>query len=231
MSLKNIKIALITSQLFLIGSAYGSITMSIEFGELTTSNSVTIPGGTLWALISANSSGNLPGGLLINGALSLDHDKQSIIDDFSGRTIATGESIGGGVVFAVGSSSNSVPGDIGSTVEFDISDFSGLGLAAGDQFGLYWFPGRTINSNLIPVDGDFEIGGFHRTTANVASGGNQGMNIPTDGIAVTFAYFDNNITNGASGIDQVNFQAIMIPEPSSLLMLSASVFFALFRRR
>jgi hypothetical protein len=200
----------------------------LELGELTTSASVAIPGGTLWALISEDSSGNLPGGLLTDDSLYNNNNLATIASDFGGATISTGSAIGGGYVVATGSSEISPAGDISQTIS--VFDFAAAGLSSGDKLAIYWFPGRTTASNTIPTT-NFEIGGFHRTVANTPSGGTAGMVIPGDGATETLAYFDNNITSGASGIDQKNFEAIAVPEPSTLFFLSTGTLLLLRRRR
>jgi hypothetical protein len=129
---------------------------------------------------------------------------------------------------ATGSSEISPAGDISQTIS--VFDFAAAGLSSGDKLAIYWFPGRTTASNTIPTT-NFEIGGFHRTVANTPSGGTAGMVIPGDGATDTLAYFDNNITSGASGIDQKNFEAIAVPEPSTLFFLSTGTLLLLRRRR
>jgi hypothetical protein len=202
--------------------------MLVQLGELTTSQSVSLPGDTLWALISEDSSGNLAGGLLTDDSLYMNNNTQAIMDDFAGSTIAAGNQIGGGTVVATGSATGSIPDTINTTVIFNIIDFPGL--SSGDKLGIYWFPGRTIASNTLPSD-SFEIGGFQRSDANSASGGEAGLVVPPDGYNLIVAYFDNATTSGGSGIDQKNFEAIAVPEPSTLFLLGTSILFYLLRRR
>jgi len=201
----------------------------LELGRLTSSESVTLPGGTLWALISEDSSGNLPGGLFADSSFFSSHDTQTILNDFGGATIAQGSQIAGGFVVATGSTLSSPAGDIGSSIDFTISDFSGL--AVGDKLAVYWFPGQTESNITLPTN-NFEIGGFQRTTVNTGSGGNSALIVPSDSeFSVTMAYFDNAITSGNSGIEQTSFQAIAVPEPSTLALLGMSFLILATRRQ
>lgn len=212
------------------GIANAAVTINLELGRLTNSESVTLPGGTLWALISEDSStGNLPGGLLADSSLYANNNISTITSDFSGATIAEGNSIGGGVIVATGGISNLTPGDISLSFDFEISQFPSV--ATGDKLGVYWFPGRTEASNTLPTS-SFDIGGFHRTDANSGSGGNYGLIVPPDEVpAVTMAFFDNDITSSSSGIALTEFEAIAVPEPSTLIFVGMSILLLLRRRR
>ncbi len=225
--MKSLGLKILSSTLLLCGSAHATVSMALGFGTLTTSDSVAIPSGTLWAIITQNSEGNLPGGLQFDSALSVNADSQAIQNDFAGATIAPQELIGGGIVVATGSSVSDPLGDIDSFIQIDYADFAGLGLNEGDQFGVYWFPGRTTESNVLPVDSVFEIGGFHQTQASTVSGGNAGMQMPTDATNVTIAYYDEDDPTIDSGL----FQSVAIPEPSTLLLVSSGALLALRRRR
>jgi hypothetical protein len=224
--------SLLYSLLF-CGYTQASVSMTLEFGQLTTSQSLVLPAGTLWALISENTANELPGGMLINqvlsvAALSVDTNRQAILTDFAGATIAPGRVIGGGVVLATGTSSISPPGDISAFVQFNTIDYAALGLNEGDKLGIYWFPGHTLESNTLPTDSFFEIGGFHRTSASSLSGGNAGMIVPSVGNSVTIAYFDDS---DDISINPVFFKAVSVPEPSAILLVSVGAMIALRRRR
>lgn len=228
--MNTLKAVLGLSTLLLSSALQATVTINLELGELTNSSSVALPGGTLWALISEDSSGNLPGGLLTDDSLYNNSNSSTILSHFGGATISAGATIGGGYVVAIGSSAASPAGDIAaSIVSFD---FVAAGLSTGDKLGVYWFPGRTTASNTLPAT-NFEIGGFHRTAANIDSGGNSGLIMPTDGApSATMAFFDNNITAGTSGIAPTEFQAItVVPEPSTILLIGAVLFVMIRRRR
>ena len=210
---------------------YADTTIRFEFGKLTNSQSDNIQPNTLWAIITQNTAGDLPGGLATDGAFSVTANIASISSDFAGQTIDVGQQIGGGDVLAVGGSFSSPLGELGSTETLTNDDYTDLGLNAGDKFGLYWFPGRTPTSNTIPINTNFEIGGFQRNDASIDSGGETGMIIPTNGIElIDITYFDSSITGGDTSFDD-SFQAIVIPEPSVLVLMPISVFLLLLRRR
>lgn len=213
--------------LTLTSSVHATVTINLELGELTDSAGVAIPGGTLWALISEDSFGNLPGGLLTDSSLYSNNNLSALASDFGGVTISAGSTVGGGYVVATGSSLASPAGEISASIQ-DF-DFIAAGLSEGDVLGVYWFPGLTTASNTLPST-NFEIGGFHATAANTASGGTAGLVIPGDGNTVTMAFFDTNIASG-SGIAPTEFQAITVPEPSTLLILGTSLLLLIRRRR
>lgn len=217
---------------FICATAGATVTINLKLGELTSGDSVTLPSGTLWALISENSSGDLPGGLLTDGSLYSNNNAGTIINAFGGQTISAGSLIDGGYVVATGSTTPPSYSAGEGFIDAAISnfDFAAAGLSEGDKLGVYWFPGRSTASNTLPTD-SFEIGGFHRTNTNVNSGGNAGLVIPPDGQTVTPAYYDNNLTGNQSGIAATEFQAIAVPEASTLLLLGTSLLFLARRRR
>lgn len=206
---------------------FASVALNLDIGRMTDSNSVTLPGGTLWALISEDSSGNLPGALLADGSLYENNNTQTIVNDFAGATIAVGNTIGGGTIVGTGGISTSFAGSVVSTVNFDETNY---GLTSGDKLGIYWFPGLTTTSNTIPSNSDFEIGGFQRTSENTPSGGTGGLVVPGAGNTVNAYFLDSEIETN-SGINQTSFEAVAVPEVSTLLFLSISLVLQTLRRR
>jgi hypothetical protein len=213
----------------LLGGANASITMNLGLGELTDSAAADLPNDTLWALISENTSGDLPGGFGADSSIYSNTNPSTIENDFAGQTISVGAFIGGGEVVAIGSTSGSPTAIIASSPNFNLGDFTNLN--AGDKLGVYWFPGRTTISNTIPSSGTFEVGGFHRTLSNANSGGNAGLVVPSDGANVSTFYYDNTLTGDASGISSTEFQAVAVPEPSTLFLLGLSALHFIRRRR
>jgi len=222
---------LVLLPLFFCGAVRGTVTIDFQFGELSTSDAVTLPAGTLWAIISENEAGDLPGGLALDGSFSGAVDPQAVLSDFAGATIAPQSQVGGGAVVFTGEVPSSQPGFALGFSNLDFADFSELGLNSGDQLGLYWFPGFTETTNVLPTDSEFEIGGFHRSDASTASGGDTGLVMPPDGQTVTIAFFDSETTGGDTSIDPAVFQAVTVPEPSSSFMAMAVTLFVFVRRR
>lgn len=227
------KTQILLLSLFIGGPAVASVTISLGIGRLTSSNSVTLPGDTLWALVSQDSAGNLPGGLGADSSFFASSNTQNIMNDFAGQTITTGANIGGGRVIATGPTTASTfalgEGYIDGLINFDLNDF---GLSVGDKLAIYWFPGRTEASNTLPSD-TFEIGGFQRTTVNTSSGGEAALIVPPDLTQNVNVFYLDDQTTGASdsGIDQTSFQAIAVPEPSTLMFLCTSLLFLARHRR
>lgn len=218
-------LSLAVTSCLLAVTTHAAVSINVAIGRLRSSEAATLPSGTLWALISENNSGNLPGGLLVDDSLYNNHDTQSIVNDFAGNTIAIGEIIGGGTVIGVGSTTSDSL--IDSIVDFTASDY---GLSQGDKLGVYWFPGRTISTNTLPVN-SFEIGGFHRTTVSPESFGNAGLVIPADEASlVTASYYDSTSVSG-TGIAPTEFQAIAVPEPSAMLLICASLIYLIRRKK
>jgi hypothetical protein len=216
----------------LFGIASATVTINLGIGKLTDGVAVTLPENTLWALISEDSSGNLPGGLGVDSSLFSSSNATTLISHFGGASITPGANIGGGVVLATGSTTTAASlfteGFIDAAVNFDIS---ASGLSVGDKLGVYWFPGRTVASNTLPAS-SFDIGGFHRTVPNVSSGGIIGLVVPSDNTVDSAAYIDNVTTEGASGIAATEFQAItVVPEPSTIFILATSFLLSISRRR
>ena len=215
---------LIIGFLFFTSGASASVTIQLQLAKLTDSQAADLPTGTLWALISEDTSaGDLPGGLLENSSLYSNNTASTIINDFGGKTIDVGQSIGGGEILATGGIKSS--SDVNNTITYTIP----VGVLTGDKLGVYWFPGRTTVSNVLPIS-DFEIGGFQRTAANTAASADAGLVVDSGATYIT-SYFDTTIFP-SGGIPSTEFQAInVVPEPSALLFLGTGILFLLRRRR
>lgn len=84
-------------------------------------------------------------------------------------------------------------------------------LQAGGLIGFYWFPGILAETAVLPASG-FAIGGIQETAKDVASGGNAGMTVPANGGgSYSIAYYDTEITEGASLLPVSRFTAVKIP--------------------
>ena len=83
-------------------------------------------------------------------------------------------------------------------------------LQSGGLIGLYWFPGITSDSAVLPLSG-FEIGGFQQTVPD-PDFGNAGMIVPSNnGQSLTIAYFDSETTGSPDYLPPGRFTAISIP--------------------
>lgn len=208
------------------GVVHADVTYSVDFGQLTNSESTPLPAGALWALIGQDSLGSLPGGLSANDGLSSDPNLSLISAEFAGSIIETGEIIGGGRVLATGP----IDGDGFVSDTASSIDFEGLGLNVNDRFGFYWFPDLTEISNVLPQDSPFEIGGFQQDSVSEDSGGNIGMQVPASG-NYALAYYDSSVTGGATPYDPILFRSVVIPETSSVLLAFAGCLLMMRRRR
>lgn len=229
--MKNSTLVFICYILILCGPLNASVSINLELGKLTTSDSSILPAGTLWALISQNDSGFLPGALAENGSFSQNANLQAIQADFAGAQIAPNQQIGGGTVVKTGSTITANFNGNGAFIMSDeLIDFISLGLSQGEKLAVYWFPGLTTTSNTVPLNSNFEIGGFHQTAVSIESGGSSGMVVPSEqNTQETMAYFDS-ATEPNTSFDPALFKAVAVPEPSTtLFLLSAALLF--LRRR
>lgn len=220
------RFALTAATLMACGLGHANVSLTIDYGVLTNTQSATLPSETLWAIIGQDSQGNLPGGLAPNSGLSSNPNLAIASADFAGAVIAPGNTVGGGRVVATGGSLDSgIVGGFATNI-----DFAALGLNANDRIGFYWFPNLTLSSFTVPSSGPFEVGAFQQDEPSVASGGNVGMRVPAAG-DYALAYYDSVTMGGATPYSPSLFQAVMIPEPSTSFLLIASALLLSRRRR
>ena len=212
-----------------------TVSINGQVGGLRDSSGVLISStATLWALVAdTNGDQKLPGGLNTNDSLTV-VDSASAYAAFKGLTIGSALTIGGDQVLFTGefnspTSTNGVaafkPG-LSPNPPFNPAD---NGLATGDIYGIYWFPGFDLTNNVLPTT-PFQIGGINEITKYVGSGSNFiGMKMPSDGANVTTGVLDANIYP-AGALPTSRFTAIdAIPEPSGGLLSLLGL--ALLRRR
>jgi hypothetical protein len=224
----NMKLLVGLSALLIASNANATVTLNFQFGQLTDSSATTLQDTALWAIIyDDNGDGTLPGGLDGNSSLT-EADRTAANAAFLGVNIQKDTVVDGDKILFTGEIEGSLgDGIVGDQRNFDLNS---LGLATGVRWGFYWFPGLTTASTNLPSSDPFEIGAIQEDNANTGSGGNAGMTIPSDGANVVVAYFDNTTSGNASGLDEDRFQAILVPEPSALL-LGVLGGLALLRRR
>jgi hypothetical protein len=183
----------------------GSVFLDVGFIVRDDSGAIATP-GTMWALVVANPSSSLPGELTKNSSLTLGN-KAAARADFAGKEIATGSKIGTAMIVATGQVDNN--NSILATINWTDQDY--MAIQAGGLIGLYWFPGITGSTTVLP-ENNFQIGGLQETIVDVGSGGDAGMIVPTNsGQNFTIAYFDNVVTAGESRLPPSRFTAIDIP--------------------
>jgi hypothetical protein len=209
----------------LLATAGATVTWDISIGALRSSSGTQVPAGSLWAMIYQDGAGNLPGGLDSNSSLTT-ADTASIGSAFAGMTISQGLTIGGSTIILTGSVDSAGSANYG-IVAATFPPFAGV--TAGGLWGLYWFPGLTPASNVVPVS-DFEVGGFTQADATVEPYGNTGTIIPSDGASATTYFFDSETTTNPGDLPVARFTAVAVPEPATLT-LSVLGLAALLRRR
>ena len=219
-------------------SASAATSLSFYFGALRDSSGSLLPDNTLVVLIanSNSSQGDLPGGLTANEAAS-GLDPAISLEHFAGKSLDVGNTVNADKIFYIGSINGvaSLGSDFAGTFGDSLVTipYTG-GLAVGQYFGLYWFPGLTMENNIVPSD-SFEVGGFLNPDANY---GDIGMFLPGDGLWNVVQVDDSTAAfeGGSSSISSPAFTAIStgsstIPEPSSAIMLLAAGSVAICGRR
>lgn len=151
--------------------ALGNVSYEIAIGAMRDSSGTPLPDGTLVILIANTDGGTgLPGGLDGANLSQSGIDPAVAFGQFAGRTVEVGDTINGDAVFFVGqvnAAANSLPAGILYLPNLVFANYQN-GLAQGQAFGVYWFPGVNSAANPLPTD-DFQIGGFHNPAPNTAA--------------------------------------------------------------
>jgi hypothetical protein len=208
--------------ILLAGSA-SAVTINLYTGQFRDSSGVPVPDGTLFALVANSDSGTtLPGGMGLNSTLT---NSQANSVFTTGQTIASSSSIGGDTVFFIGAvngaTNDTIPGLINTVVNFNLT-----AATSGLAYGLYFFPGATLNGGGAIVVGG-QVGGL---SSSLAEAGQDAMIIPGSNAAnVNQGALDeaNAGTLGASRFTAVN----LIPEPSAAILGAIGALGLLRRRR
>jgi len=147
--------------------SYGGVSYELFFGVLRDASGNPLPNGTVIALVADTNEDGLPGNLdgsdiTVNGL-----DASAAFADFQGVELSVGQPTNGGdQIFYVGQ----IDGGLGAGTFYDPAGLSypGVyppGLATGQNFGIYWFPGITTPGSTLGT-GTFEIGGFFNPDPN-----------------------------------------------------------------
>ncbi len=190
------------------GFAWADVTITLEIGRLRdASGGVLSAGGGMWAVLAAAPGDALPGGLVGGASLSAS-DVAAPRADFGGATVEPGSMIGNAVVMNTGQVG--ADGVVSEVIVWTNADYQ-QHLQPGGPVGLYWFPGITGTSMVLPESG-FVIGGMRETEIDSASGGDVGMTIPANsGQNLTMAYFDQQATGDSGSLPVERFTAIEVP--------------------
>lgn len=195
-----------------LSQVHAASSIQLEVGAFKNSNGISVTTGTWVLILDSNDDNQLPGDLAAgpanNGSLNLSNIT-AINEDFTGKTLGLNNAIGNDTIVAIGEI-----GDIDLGADYVAATVTFNDGQEGLAYGIYWFPGKSPGNTLT---GDYEIGGYFQSdTTEFAA---YGMFAPPPLTAQEPAAFD------VSG-----FNAIIIPEPSALVLtLLGSA--ALLRRR
>lgn len=215
-------IALASFGLICVSNA--SFTLEYEFKIALDASGAQVPSGSLWALVVDNGDNifadfGLDDSLFSQPAGTADNYFTSSV-----TSISLGASVGGGTVFAMGGfgGAGTASGTLPSLT------MGTNGLAAGQEYAIYWFPDVEFTGPGSYFVGS-EVGGLQSTSQGVGDFLDVSMVIPTDGFSYTTGAY--SISSGDGEMPNNHFQAVaLIPEPSSAL-LGAFGALALLRRR
>jgi hypothetical protein len=217
-----LKIRFLSAFFGIASLAHAASSVNLTVAQLRDASGTVIPDAApgTWAIIVAGVeglpavSGTLPGGLTDGSSLTAAQASQ-IAADFDGLTLTVG-SQGTYTIHQLGIFDSGEDGAVLATINFDIASSPNPGFDAGTLWGLYWFPGVSAGATL---SGNFEVGGFAQSTANIESGGDEGTVIPGDGLSVNVNFIETNfnqtvLEGGDTGLSAARFTAVAVPEPS-----------------
>jgi hypothetical protein len=202
--------------------APASSIVNFLFGQAFDRSGVTVPIGTLWALIvDSNDNHTFPGGFGLNGNIST--HPSGPISLARGQALALGDDVDGDTVFALGRFED--PGF--ATSSMMISAFGQYGLAQGRNYAFYWFPGVIYSNTHANVIQD-EIGGINSALADFGAGLDP-MVIPPDGSVL----IQGAATVDAGGaLPNAVFTAVStVPETSTALLAAWGALGLMHRRK
>jgi MYXO-CTERM domain-containing protein len=197
---------------------------------------VPLPNSTVVVLVADTDGNNgLPGGVNGSDLTQSGLDPATAFADFNKVTLSVGQLTNSGdQIFYVGQIDGTFgDGTLNAPKGADYPGSYPPGLAGGQNFGLYWFPGVTATGTTLG-DQPFDMGGFFNPDPNTSQS-TRGMVLDSDTSgAVHDIYQVDSATAAAYGetspITEVAFSAVTVPEPSALL-LGVLGGLALLRRR
>jgi hypothetical protein len=205
--------------------AFATINIQFDFANLRGAGSPGTPlVSTTLAVLIADSDGD--------GQLPTSDELQDAV-------LAANQSIAGDIIFFAGLTTG---GSFGSTA-LNL-DYTSLGVAQNDAWGLYWFPGLSMvgaTAAAGQIYGAFQTSTLDQATVDNA-GATDAMKFPGDsGQTVVTAYYDSQylsdlmITPTVNSPSPTAFSAnlMVVPEPSAgaLGAICCCLFAALWRQR
>lgn len=159
-------------------AAQAGVSYELALGAMRDSSGTALPDGTVVVLIADSDGGaGLPGGLDGSDLSQSGLDPATAFAHFAGKTLSVGNTINGDSIFYVGQVNSDVytfPAGMLYEPALNYTDYPS-GLADGQAFGVYWFPGVTAAGTTLPTD-SFQVGGFHNPAPNTGAS-NAGMTL------------------------------------------------------
>lgn len=217
---------------------HAAVTYELAIGAMRDVSGTALPDSTLVVLIAnTNGASGLPGGLNDSDLSQSGLNPTNAFAHFAGQTLEVGDTINGDTVFYVGqinSTPNSFPAGMLYAPNLNFPSYTN-GLAQGQSFGVYWFPGITSGATPLPT-GSFQIGGFFNSAPNTDSS-DIGMVLQDSNSGSNWKAYQMDSTTAAGGFGLSSstapaaFTAILVPEPSAALLGALAALLGLRRRR
>lgn len=200
-----------------IASAFGTVTLQLNFGDFYSSDGVfATPGSKAILVVDAGQNG------FVGDYLTATADYSG----FAGTTLAEGNLIGGSgddeIVYAGDIVDDSGITGIADSITFNLDG----GIDQGDELGLYWFPTVSTGSISGAVD---EYGFFRSDSPSTVIDNSIAFVVPPDG-TFSLAALTPSATSQSS---LTNGDLTAIPEPSSYATIVGllGLAYAVSRRR
>ncbi|TAG10658.1 MAG: PEP-CTERM sorting domain-containing protein [Verrucomicrobia bacterium] len=198
-------------------NAFAGSSLQYEYFAMNdASGNPILTGGGVFAMILDNDqNGSLPGGFTYTPNLfqsANPTNASALALAFGGQALNVGTNIGGNIIHElkiIDNLDSGIPGYIQGVAAFDDS-------LINTRYGIYWFPGFVVGQT-IPTNAPFQVGAVvDGTLADLRRTG--------------FVTPPNNVERAWSASD-FNINAIVVPEPSSLLLSSLALSGLFIRRR
>ena len=217
---------------------HAGVLYELAFGAMRDSEGTALPDSTLVVLIANTSPAEgLPGGLTGADLTASGLDPAAAFDQFAGQSLTVGGTINGDTIIYVGainSEPNWFPPGMLYEPNLTYNDYP-TGVAAGQAFGIYWFPGISNYAGAPLPTNPFEMGGFHNPALNTNQS-DSGMTLQVLDPAGVYKIYQLASDTAASfelvsATAPAAFSAVLVPEPSAVLLAALGGLLALRRRR